>query len=313
MLPEEQLKRVKSRGRKARLKKWEIEKVGEWIDLQNQKGIICGGHEVINFINKNFNYKYHKSSISRILQSIGYSSRKTQTKVNNQLIPSFSAKIETKRKEINEKIALKSNNKNFNVWVMDEKGIWNHHPARYTYTRKSNPKPWVKGKLVNSKDTLTATVSYKGEIPDLFWIKSVTKTKKREKVSGMNVQKMLEYVDHFLTFANSGDILLMDNLRSHHNIDVKKKLEDSGIEVIYFTPNGASHLSPLDNAAFKILEDKLRKNGGRRFANYFDKIVTVNNLWKSIPNGKIINQFKKSELPYYNEKFDKIMMSRSIN
>ncbi|KAJ3432088.1 hypothetical protein M0812_21018 [Anaeramoeba flamelloides] len=94
---------------------------------------------------------------------------------------------------------------------------------------------------------------------------------------------------------------------------LKKKLEDSGIEVIYFTPNGASHLSPLDNAAFKILEDKLRKNGGRRFANYFDKIVTVNNLWKSIPNGKIINQFKKSELPYYNEKFDKIMMSRSIN
>ncbi|KAJ6245320.1 integrase protein-related [Anaeramoeba flamelloides] len=226
MLPEEQLKRVKSRGRKARLKKWEIEKVGEWIDLQNQKGIICGGHEVIDFINKNFNYKYHKSSISRILQSIGFTSRKTQTKVNNQLIPSFSAKIETKRKEINKKIALKSNNKNFNVWVMDEKGIWNHHPARYTYTRKSNPKPWVKGKLANSKDTLTATVSYKGEIPDLFWIKSVTKTKKREKVSGMNVQKMLEYVDHFLTFANSGDILLMDNLRSHHNIDVKKKLED---------------------------------------------------------------------------------------
>ncbi|KAJ3432089.1 ubiquitin carboxyl-terminal hydrolase [Anaeramoeba flamelloides] len=38
--------------------------------------------------------------------------------VNNQLIPSFSAKIETKRKEINKKIALKSNNKNFNVWVM---------------------------------------------------------------------------------------------------------------------------------------------------------------------------------------------------
>ncbi|KAJ3452909.1 hypothetical protein M0812_04689 [Anaeramoeba flamelloides] len=179
--------------------------------------------------NKNKNTKLSIFSIlskngKRILQSIGYSSRKTQTKVNNQLIPSFSAKIETKRKEINKKIALKSNNKNFNVWVMDEKGIWNHHPARYTYTRKSNPKPWVKGKLVNSKDTLTATVSYKGEIPDLFWIKSVTKTKKKKKVSGMNVQKMLEYVDHFLTFANSGDILLMDNLRSHHNIDVKKKI-----------------------------------------------------------------------------------------
>ncbi|KAJ3433597.1 integrase protein-related [Anaeramoeba flamelloides] len=202
---------------------------------------------------------------------------------------------------------------------MDEKGIWNHHPSRRTYTSIDNPMPYVKELSKNQKDTIAAIVSFKGEVKYLFWIKSKKASKTQRKVSGLNNEIMCDWADSFLKYAKRGDILIMDNLGVHHYSKGVQKIKDQGIEIKYIQPYSATHLSPLDNSVFKILEDKLRSNGGRRFANYFDKIATVNRLWKTITSKQVKNQFKKCELPncrvkYSNkdDKDDKIILSRLI-
>ncbi|KAJ3427629.1 hypothetical protein M0812_25255 [Anaeramoeba flamelloides] len=129
----------------------------------------------------------------------------------------------------------------------------------------------------------------------------------------------IDYLYQKYAWKPRGDILIMDNLGVHHYSKGVQKIKDQGIKIKYLHPYSATHLSPLDNSVFKILEDKLRSNGGRRFANYFDKIETVNRLWKTITSKQVKNQFKKCELPYCRVKYsnkddkdDKIILSRLI-
>ncbi|KAJ3446865.1 hypothetical protein M0812_07860 [Anaeramoeba flamelloides] len=205
MLPSEQIKRLKQRGRKSNLTESELQDFKNWVLNQNRKGIICGGNEYIDYLYQKYAWKPSKSSISRILKKIRISSHKTISKKPTQLQPNFHKKLENFKLELNKLVIDKTKKyPNFNIWVMDEKGIWNHHPSRRTYTSIDNPMPYVKELSNNQKDTIAATVSFKGEAKDLFWIKSKKASKTQRKVSGMNNEIMCDWADSFLKYAKRG-------------------------------------------------------------------------------------------------------------
>ena len=56
------------------------------------------------------------------------------------------------------------------------------------------------------------------------------------------------------------DILIMDNLATHHTFSIRQTLKDNGIIVKYFPVRAASHLSPLDNCFFAVLKQHLSEH-----------------------------------------------------
>ncbi|KAJ3426440.1 hypothetical protein M0812_28896 [Anaeramoeba flamelloides] len=152
MLPSEQIKRLKQRGRKSNLTESELQDFKNWVLNQNRKGIICGGNVCIDYLYQKYAWKPSKSSISRIFKKIRISSHKTISKKPTQLQPNFHKKLENFKLELNKLVIDKTKKyPNFNIWVMDEKGIWNHHPSRRTYTSIDNPMPYVKELSNNQK------------------------------------------------------------------------------------------------------------------------------------------------------------------
>ena len=65
---------------------------------------------------------------------------------------------------------------------------------------------------------------------------------------------MQQWTMHFLTFAQRGDILIMDNLAAHRSPEICRYLKENGIIVKFFPIRGAAKLSQLDNCFFAIFK-----------------------------------------------------------
>ena len=91
---------------------------------------------------------------------------------------------------------------------MDETGVWSNDFSLYTYTRKSNPKPWIKEMQGNNKrDTFVACISFDGEKIPIFGMEHQHKRyqkRKGEKVlkdhgyGGINLFLMKNWIQNFL-------------------------------------------------------------------------------------------------------------------
>ena len=78
----------------------------------------------------------------------------------------------------------------------------------------------------------------------------------------MNGQTFLAYVEQCLApMLNRGDIVIMDNLRSHKVVGVKEALEAAGAELRYL-PKYSPDLNPIE-MSFSKLKAYLRKAGER--------------------------------------------------
>ncbi len=91
-----------------------------------------------------------------------------------------------------------------------------------------------------------------------------------------NTKIMRDWVSNFLRVASGGDILLMDNLNSHHSIFVlDPHLRATGITVLFTSAGHAYLVSPLDNFIFAFMKNQWRKwvtnKGGLGTAGYFFK------------------------------------------
>ena len=90
---------------------------------------------------------------------------------------------------------------------------------------------------------------------DLFYVPYRRPTSKDKGCSGVGIQEMSKWTQHFLSnIGQRGDILIMDNLSAHHYYDFVAEIEAHGIQVLFFPVRAASKLSPLDNCFFSVLK-----------------------------------------------------------
>ncbi len=75
---------------------------------------------------------------------------------------------------------------------------------------------------------------------------------------GMNTEIMKDWVSKFVKIAKEGDILVIDNLNSHHSVSVLDRLWSSGITLIFIPSRLAYLVSPLDNYIFAYMKNQWR-------------------------------------------------------
>ncbi len=151
------------------------------------------------------------------------------------------------------------------IWCMDEAGFLDKDNCRRGWGLKGGDN---QGQVVSEtgSDTLVACVNSAGQTFSYFIRHTAGKIEydvdgeqiTQRGVKGMNTTIMLDWVNHFLSIASPGDILVMDNLNSHHSASVLQKLRDADIAVI-FTPARLAYLvSPLDNFVFGFMKNQWR-------------------------------------------------------
>jgi len=102
----------------------------------------------------------------------------------------------------------------------------------------------------------------------------------------INAVSFLAWVEQALVPTLSpGDIVVMDNLSSHKNTDVRAAIRAAGAK-LFFLPAYSPDLNPIEQV-FSKLKTLLRKAGER----------TVDATWKRI--GTLLDEFKQEECANY--------------
>jgi transposase len=73
---------------------------------------------------------------------------------------------------------------------------------------------------------------------------------------GMNVNRMLEFIRRLKYEDVKNKVLVMDNLRVHHNSEVKESLKELGLEIEWI-PTYSPDLNPVEGL-FSCLKSRLR-------------------------------------------------------
>lgn len=141
---------------------------------------------------------------------------------------------------------------------MDETGLYSDSIQPYTWTFSDDKEAYVVSSGVQRRDTVVGTIRADGEgFATFIEHKNMkTKTVKGEKIivdkgtKGMNLIEMHKWNKEFIKWAKPGNVLIMDNLGSHKNLEVRRELENYGIIVLFFPPRCADVLSELDNCFF---------------------------------------------------------------
>ena len=192
---------------------------------------------------------------------------------------------------------------------MDETGAWDHHTHPYTFTKKTDPAPFIKEAISqNRRDTFAVTLNFPGEMMPIFGIHHKPPRYSRrlinnqhqqvlidKKIAGMNICIMKEWVEQFLHHSHPGDVLVMDNLCVHHNSEILDTLKRGGIIVKFLPAYSASQLSPLDNCFFAQLKRKIQ---GKVFPTFEQKKEEVRLVCESISPETIRGFFHKCGIPH---------------
>ena len=239
-----------------------------------------------------------KSTVSRIFKNNGWSRRKSQQRNPMSDPHDKDDKIENFKKKLKDLIEDskkpgKTPIKRKNVHMMDETGLFSDSIPPYTWTFHEDTQAYVCSSGIKRRDTLVATITANGKGFATF-IKhrnQKTKTVKKQKIivdpgcKGMNIVEMKIWINEFKKYASPGDILIMDNLSSHHNKDVINELEQYGIHVLFIPPRCADVLSVLDNCFFAVFKAKWYEelisaedvdSKKRRAIDLFDSLIATN-------------------------------------
>lgn len=217
-------------------------------------------------------------TIRRLFKARGWKKRKSVRKQGYCLTENYHYVIHNWRYRMKE---VMKKNPNSTVHVMDESGIHTNLLPRYTMVEPGDKFANVDTHPDTTKDTVVVTLSSTGA-GDLFYVPYRRATKNRKGCSGVGIEEMRKWVAHFLSYAQKGDILLMDNLAAHHEPSILKTLTDAGIIVRYFPVRAASKLSPLDNCFFAILKYHLQHR--------FSELIGLSGIQLRIQKRLIINQ-----------------------
>ena len=94
----------------------------------------------------------------------------------------------------------------------------------------------------------------------------------------VNRRNFLAYVQQFLVpTLKPGDIVVLDNLRSHKNPDVRQAIRAAGARLV-FLPAYSPDLNPIEQV-FAKLKALLRKAAERTFDDVCNRIATLLNAF----------------------------------
>lgn len=82
----------------------------------------------------------------------------------------------------------------------------------------------------------------------------------------VNTERFLDFLDKLLPKLQKDNILVMDNVRTHHTQVVKEKINAAGLKVIYLPPYHPE-LNPIEEAWF-VIKNMLRKCKSRNLDEY---------------------------------------------
>lgn len=215
-----------------------------------------------------------QSTISNIFRKNGWKRRKSQLRDPMSDPVDKEQKIEKFKKDL-KKLIDENHLKRKNVHIMDETGLYSNSIAPYTWTFGDDTQAYVCTTGTKRRDTLVATISANGDGFATFIKHRNQKTKKvgdMKKIldpgcKGMNIDEMKKWVEEFKKYASKGDLLIMDNLTSHHNKEVIQELEQSGFNVLFIPPRCADVLSVLDNCFFAVFK-----------AKWYEELILIENV-----------------------------------
>ncbi|KAJ3426974.1 hypothetical protein M0812_26549 [Anaeramoeba flamelloides] len=175
----DQKKRFKKRGLKSKIKKKHVDQLKDFCDMRNELGRVVSLKIVQKKVFELTKWKPSKSWVSLFLHKNGFSSQKAIHKSPQQLSSDFKKRVKQFRIKISKIVKKREEYSqvypNFEIWAMDEKGIWDYSPQLRTFTRRKKTKsnPYVSGlndTRQNGRDTLAATVSFSGKQLPAFTI-----------------------------------------------------------------------------------------------------------------------------------------------
>ena len=124
--------------------------------------------------------------------------------------------------------------------IMDESGVHTNLFPHYTFASPQEKDAYVKAHPDETKDTIMVTLSSNGN-GDLFYVPFQRASGNEKGRSGVGNAEMAQWTRHFIdTIGKPGDILILDNLNSHHCIDFVNEIEQHGIMVLFFPIRTAS-------------------------------------------------------------------------
>lgn len=215
-----------------------------------------------------------KSTVAYMFVKNGWKIRKSQHR-NPQSDPDNKKEIIDKFKKDLLDLITKYDLKRKNIHIMDETGLYSDSIPPYTWTFGQDKQAYVCSSGTKRRDTLVATISANGNGFATF-IKhrnQKTRTVKGRKeiidpgVKGMNIIEMKKWVKKFKKYAQPNDLLIMDNLSSHHNKEVIEDLTKDGFHILFIPPRCADVLSVLDNCFFAVFK-----------AKWYEELVLVDNV-----------------------------------
>ena len=210
--------------------------------------------------------KVSRFTIRRLLMKHGWRRRKSMKKQAFCLTGNYHWTIRNWRIKMS---AFFKEHQGVTVHIMDESGVYTNMFPRYTYVSPDDKAANVITHHDTTKDTVVVTLSSNGNA-SMFYVPFRNATHDKKGCSGVGIDEMRKWTMHFLTYAQAGDILIMDNLAAHHDASVRDMLRKHGIIVKYFPVRGASKLSPLDNSFFVILKFHLEQR--------FHELVELSNI-----------------------------------
>lgn len=239
-------------------------------------------------------------TVQRIFEFIGWHRRTVQAR--NPMSEPIN-KAELVSGFLSEIAVILENIQKSNLWVMDESAVFSNSVVQYTYCSSDDKQAYVVSGKDKRRDTIAVTLRADG-IGDLFFVTHQTKIHKNEKtlqiddmnISGMNLQILFEWVDHFIDISQPGDVLLWDNLGSHLNQGILAKLHNYGIIVKFFPARCADELSILDYSWFAIFKRHLSEY---LYNTVEEKKEIISEVFYKLLGGKVTCFFDK--IGYFSE------------
>ena len=85
-------------------------------------------------------------------------------------------------------------------------------------------------------------------------------------------ERFVDFLEHKLKpHLDSGDVLIMDNCRTHHAALVKAKAAELSVPILYLPPY-SPELNPIEES-WSVIKNKMRQKKPRNIAEYVDGII----------------------------------------
>jgi hypothetical protein len=229
---------------------------------------------------------------------MGWYGRKATPRNEKEMRPNLWEEISDFQRRIEAQVLEESIPKD-NIWAMDEVGIWNGEAALHTYV---DPETMDSSEIEfgnNRRDSAMMSLSSTGERKWRCIEHKNGKTRKvgnqsvtiEKGINGVGLRQMNEWVDEGIEENDFPDIMIMDQLTTHKNKEIEKKLNLKKWKRELIPSQGGKYCSPLDNSFFWVAKARLRRTYTRTAQL---KKVAFEEVVDSIPPEMVQNFWRKS-------------------